>query len=140
MKSVKIPILMGSPIPQYKTPKSAGCDLAVLEDVVVRPNQTVRCRTNVRIAVPDGYFGFVKERGSTADKCVIATAGIGDGDYRGEWFILLANIGEEVQFFKAGTRVANLIIIPFVQAEFVPTESLEETERGEGAFGSTGER
>ena len=131
-------------IPQRATSGSAGYDLyALLEHSVrVEPGKRACIPTGIAIALPSAdYAALVYARSGLATKHGIIPAncvGVIDSDYRGEVLVNLANIGDEAYEIAPFERVAQLIVTPVVLPELVETDVLDETERGEGGFGSTG--
>ena len=130
-------------IPTRGSKYAAGYDLyaCVDEDVVIAPHENVKIGTGLSIAVPEGYFGAIFARSGLAAKQNLRPAncvGVADSDYRGEYIVALHNDSDEERIIKSGERIAQLVIMPFLSAEFTETDTLDETERGEGGFGSTG--
>ena len=130
-------------LPTYGTEGAAGADLYALLDapVTIAPGATVLIHTGLAIAVPDGYAGLIYPRSGMASKKGLAPAnkvGVVDSDYRGEVMVALHNHGEVAQTVTDGERVAQLVIAPVLRVEFVECESLDDTARGAGGFGSTG--
>ena len=130
-------------IPTYGSPDAAGADLyaCISEPVAVLPGQTVKIPTGIAVAIPRGYMGLVFARSSLGTKRGLAPAnkvGVIDSDYRGEIFVFLLNHSSETQTVAPEERVAQLAIVPVRQETFEETDSLEETQRGQGGFGSTG--
>lgn len=133
----------GAIIPTYGTEFSAGADLYAYADapIIINPHQTVMVHTGIAMEIPVGYAGLVYARSGMAAKRSLAPAnkvGVIDSDYRGEIMVALHNHGEEAQTIENGERIAQLVITPFVTAEFFEADELDETVRGEGGFGSTG--
>jgi dUTP pyrophosphatase len=131
------------PLPQYETDGSAGMDLraAVGSELTIAPSETVRVPTGLSVAIPYGFEGQVRPRSGLAGKSKIIvpnSPGTIDSDYRGEVQILLTNLGQEPFIVDHGMRIAQLVIAPVVRAEWVETDELPSTERGEGGFGHTG--
>ena len=132
-------------IPSYGSEFAAGADLyaCIENDIQVKPHQTVVVPTGIAIELPLGYAGLIYARSGLATKKGLAPAnkvGVVDCDYRGEVKVALHNHSEEVQTVAVGERVAQLVIAPYLTAEFVEKEILSETVRGEGGFGSTGSK
>ena len=130
-------------LPEYATEESAGADLYATETATVLPGEKTLVHTGVAVARPTGYAGFIYARSGLATKRDLAPAnmvGVIDSDYRGELMVSLRNYGKEAQTVEKGERVAQLVIAPVVQASFTPVETLEDTARGEGGFGSTGRK
>jgi len=131
--------------PFRATSGSAGADLfARLEaDVTLESAERKLIPTGLIIEISEGYGGFVFPRSSLASKHGISLSncvGVIDSDYRGELKIAVINHSDESFIIKNGDRIAQLVIIPVCSAEFIEEDSLSETERGEGGFGSTGKK
>jgi dUTP pyrophosphatase len=142
---VRLPHNPDLPLPAYETDHAAGMDLraAVPDDepVTLRPGARAAVPTGLAFALPDGYEGQVRPRSGLAAKSGVTclnTPGTIDADYRGEVKVVLVNLGEEDVIIRRGDRIAQLIIAPVVQAQWAEVESLNETARGDGGFGSTG--
>ena len=132
-------------LPTYGSKFSAGADLyACLNgEIKIMPGDTVFIKTGIAVEIPEGNVGLVFARSGMACKRDIAPAnkvGVIDSDYRGEIMVALHNHGREVRNIEPGERIAQLVITPYIQAEFELCEDLEDTERGEGGFGSTGRK
>ena len=130
-------------LPKRGSIDSAGADLYACldEDLVIRPGETKFISIGIAAEIPSGYAGFVFARSGLASKSGIAPAnkvGVVDSDYRGEFFVALHNHSSEERVIKHGDRIAQLIIMPVVMADYIETDELSETERGGGGFGSTG--
>ncbi len=133
------------PLPQYATPQSAGMDLrANLEEpITLKPLERRLIPTGLHIALPAGYEAQVRPRSGLALKkgiTVLNSPGTIDADYRGEIGVLLINLSQDDFVVNDGERVAQMIIARHEQGEFVEVEVLDETERGEGGYGHTGEK
>lgn len=118
----------------------AGADLRAAEDYIIRPHTAELVDTGIRVAIPQGYFGMVVSRsGHGKHRISLANrVGIIDSDYRGNIMVRLENLGDTDFVIKRLDRVAQLIITPCLLPDFVLSEELDETERGENGFGSTG--
>lgn len=132
-------------IPTYGSAGSAGGDLYSAEenDITVAPGQTAFIGTGLAVEIPKGLVGLVYARSGLACKKGLAPAnkvGVIDSDYRGEIKVALYNHGKEPQTVAKGERIAQLVIAPFVFAEYEETDDLSDTARGEGGFGSTGRK
>ncbi|MFA9462841.1 MAG: dUTP diphosphatase [Velocimicrobium sp.] len=132
-------------IPTYGSEYAAGADLyACLEEaVVIEPGDTTFIKTGVAIEVPAGYAGLIYARSGLASKKGLAPAnkvGVVDADYRGEIIVALHNHSIVRAIVEPGERIAQMVITPFLTAEYMEVEELRETERGEGGFGSTGRK
>ena len=130
-------------LPVYATSLSAGMDLrANLENpIVIKPFQRILIPTGLFMALPEGYEAQVRPRSGLALKhgiTVLNTPGTIDADYRGEVGVILINLGQEDFVVNDGERVAQLVVAKYEQAELVPVDVLNETERGEGGFGHSG--
>lgn len=125
--------------PTYKSEGAAGCDLAAYQETCLPAKQVTSVSTEVRLAIPDGHFGFIKERSSIGKKGMWCVGGIIDSDYRGEIKVMIYNSNDHAIQIASEERIANLIIIPYKRADFNPTSYLPPTSRGDGGFGSTGQ-
>lgn len=129
-------------IPTYGTELSAGADLYNLADsVTIAPHSTVMVHTGIAVEIPVGYCGLVFARSGLASKRGLAPAnkvGVIDADYRGEVMVALHNHSDAPATIDGGERIAQLVIVPFLKAEFDLVDELSYTDRGAGGFGSTG--
>ena len=130
-------------MPSYGSEFAAGADLyACIEgEVTVAPHTTVMIPTGLALELPVGYAGRVYARSGLASKRNLAPAnkvGVVDCDYRGEVKVALHNHGETPQTVAVGERVAQLVVAPYITAEFTEADELSDTVRGAGGFGSTG--
>jgi dUTP pyrophosphatase len=131
------------PLPSYETEDSAGADLraAVDEPLTLRPGEKALVPTGLAIALSQGTEGQVRPRSGLAAKHAVTVAnapGTIDADYRGEVKVILINLGQEDFRIERGMRIAQLVVAPYLRAEFGEAEELPATLRGEGGFGSTG--
>lgn len=132
-------------LPTYGSPYAAGADLYALVDgeTVIMPHETKLIRTGLAMEIPEGYAGLIYARSGLASKRGLAPAnkvGVVDADYRGEVMVALHNHSDKEQKIEAGERIVQLVIAPFLKAEFDETDELSETVRGAGGFGSTGKK
>jgi dUTP pyrophosphatase len=141
----RLPHGEGLPLPAYETAHAAGMDLraAVPQDepLVLRPGSRFPVPTGLAFALPPGFEGQVRPRSGLAAKhgvTCLNSPGTVDADYRGEVKVILINHGEEDFTIRRGERIAQLVVAPVVQAAWDEVESLDETARGAGGFGSTG--
>ncbi|MCC4294168.1 MULTISPECIES: dUTP diphosphatase [Brevundimonas] len=142
---LRLPHAEGLPLPAYETAGSAGMDLraAVPEDqpLTLAPGRRALVPTGLKIALPLGYEAQVRARSGLALKhgiiCPNAPGTI-DSDYRGECGVILANIGDEDFVIRRGERIAQLVIAKHERADWIEVETLDDTARGAGGFGSTG--
>ena len=142
---INLPVINKSnnPLPKYQTEQSAGVDLCAFlsSDLVLKPNDRKLIGTGLHIALPDGYEAQIRPRSGLAFKhgiTIINSPGTIDADYRGEIKIALINHSNKDFVIKNGDRIAQMIISKYEQISFSLTESLDETERGEGGYGHTG--
>ena len=130
-------------IPEYATEGSVGFDFHAVKDVVVRPGVTLLIPTGLAVEVPEGCELQVRPRSGMSLKTgalIKNSPGTIDSDYRGEIRVIMANIGHEYLRIKKGDRIAQGVLAPVIQAvEIIDVEELNETDRGEGGFGSTGD-
>lgn len=126
-------------LPTYAHSTDAGMDLYTMEDIVIPPGEHRLIKTGIAIAVPEGYVALVWDKGGVGNKRHLKTVGgVFDTDYRGEYLIGLYNFGTEPQSFSTGDKIAQLLIQKVEHPTLIEVEELDETPRGEGAFGSTG--
>lgn len=142
---MQIPVINRShhPLPCYATPLSAGMDLRANIDspIVVEPLQRTLVPTGLFIALPPGFEAQVRPRSGLALKhglTVLNAPGTIDADYRGEICVILINLSDEPFTINDGERIAQMVVARHEQAEWLPAEVLDETERGEGGFGHSG--
>ncbi|MEZ4798938.1 MAG: dUTP diphosphatase [Flavobacteriales bacterium] len=133
------------PLPQYETKHSAGMDLRanIEEALTLQPMQRMLIPTGLFIALEENTEAQIRPRSGMAYKqglTVLNSPGTIDADYRGEIKVLLVNLSGEPQTIQPGDRVAQMIVASYVRVDWVETEELGETMRGEGGFGSTGKQ
>jgi len=130
-------------IPTRGSSAAAGYDLYACldEPVVIEPHTTVKIGTGITAALPDGYFaacfarsGLASRQGLRPANCV----GVVDSDYRGEYIVALYNDSDESRTVTDGDRIAQLVVMPYLAVDFETVDTLSDTERGAGGFGSTG--
>lgn len=135
-------LITAETIPTYSHPGDAGADLSSAEELILQPGQRATVATGVSIALPAGFVAFVVPRSGLAAKhgiTVVNSPGTVDAGYRGELKVTLLNTDPSEPFtINKGDRIAQMIVMPVVQARFIPVEKLPESERGESGFGSTG--
>jgi len=132
-------------IPTYGTEFSAGADLyaCIKEAILINPGETVVIHTGIALEVPAGYAGLVYARSGLASKKGLAPAnkvGVIDADYRGEIMVALHNHSQKPAKVEKDERIAQMVITPFLAADFFEVDELSETLRGSGGFGSTGKK
>ena len=131
------------PLPAYETEHAAGLDLraALAEPLTLQPGQRALVSTGLRLALPAGYEGQVRPRSGLAVRhglTLLNSPGTIDADYRGVVQVVVINLGQEPVTLQRGDRLAQLILAPVTRAVLVPVETLDDTSRGAGGFGSTG--
>jgi dUTP pyrophosphatase len=131
------------PLPQYATDQSAGVDLmaAIDDHIIIGPMERQLIPAGIAIALPEGYEAQIRPRSGLAFKhgiTLVNSPGTIDADYRGEIKVLLINLGSEPFTVARGMRVAQMVIAPVSQAGWQKVETLEDTRRSTGGFGSTG--
>jgi dUTP pyrophosphatase len=137
----RLPHGEGLPIPARASEHAAGLDVVAAEDVTLAPGERHAVATGFALAIPHGYEVQVRPRSGLALKHGITclnTPGTIDSDYRGEVKVILANLGNALFEVRRGERIAQLVPAPVLKAEFRDVETLSETSRGVGGFGSTG--
>ena len=132
-------------LPERGSAYAAGYDLFadLKEAVEIAPKQTLMINTGVAMEIPTGFAGLIYARSGIASKRGLAPAnkvGVVDSDYRGEVMVALHNHSSIAQTIENGERIAQLVIAPYVVADFVVSDELDDTERGAGGFGSTGKK
>ena len=131
--------------PTYGTEYSAGADLYALLDeaIEIQPHATKLVKTGISVEIPEGYCGLIFARSGISSKRGLAPAnkvGVIDADYRGEVMVALHNHSNATQEVLPGERIAQLVVAPYITAEFDVVQELSQTVRGEGGFGSTGRK
>ena len=133
-------------VPSYGTEFSAGADIYALLDknsVTINPGETYLVHTGIAIEIPKGYAGFVFARSGLSTKKGLAPAnkvGVIDCDYRGEIMTPLYNQSSKPQTIENGERIAQIVFMPYIKADFQCAQNLDESDRSTGGFGSTGEK
>ena len=132
-------------IPTYGSEFAAGADLyaAIDEAATIEAGETKLIPTGIALEIPVGFAGLIYARSGLAAKRHLAPAnkvGVVDADYRGEVMVALHNHGNQAQTLEPSERIAQMVIAPFITANFILTDELEDTVRGEGGFGSTGRK
>ena len=130
-------------IPTRGSEYAAGYDLyaCIEKPVTIMPHTSEKIGTGLSVAIPNGYFGAIFARSGLAAKEGLRPAncvGVADSDYRGEYMVVMHNDTDEVRIISPDERIAQLVIMPFSEAEFEEKDELSKTERGAGGFGSTG--
>ena len=131
--------------PKYKTDGSSGLDLSAFLDkeVVIKPNSSELIPTGLQVAIPEELEIQIRPRSGLAAKesiGVLNSPGTIDSDYRGELKIILFNHGDKDFIINTGDRIAQMVLVPILKMEFEEVDSLPNTVRGQGGFGSTGKK
>ena len=146
MEKIKIKLLREtSKAPVYSSGTAAGADIFadIEKEIEIKAKETVFIPSGFAVEIPSGFAGFVYPRSGLSSKRGLAPAnkvGVIDSDYRGEVTVALHNHGTQTQVITPGERIAQLVIMPCVFANFIESEYLDETQRGDGGFGSTGKK
>lgn len=140
---VPLTVLDEELIPVYATSSASGCDAKanLTAPLTIEPGQSAIVPTGLKVAIPEGYEIQVRPRSGFAAKhalTVLNTPGTIDADFRGEICVILINHGKEPFVITPKMRIAQLVLAPVVQAEFIREDLLSTTQRGEGGFGHTG--
>ena len=144
MSEIRLVVKKGATLPSYQSRGAAGADCAAYlpeGDLIIPPGEARLVPTGLFLQIPDGYEVQVRPRSGLALKnaiTVLNTPGTIDSDYRGEVGIILINHSKKDFIVHNGDRIAQLVFAPVVQAAFIPVDTLDESERGRGGFGSTG--
>ena len=130
-------------VPTYGTAYAAGADLRAVCDgeITIASGETVLVHTGIAVEIPEGLVGLIYARSGLASKRGLAPAncvGVIDSDYRGELMVALHNHSKAPQVIEHGERIAQFVLAPYICAVFTETDSLTDTDRGAGGFGSTG--
>lgn len=130
-------------LPVRGSEQAAGYDLCadIVEQLEIAPGETAKVTTGLAFAIPEGYFGGIFARSGLSTKKGLRPAnctGVVDSDYRGPVIVALHNDSTQTRVIEPGERIAQLILLPYLAAEFDEVEELDETDRGCGGFGSTG--
>lgn len=143
----RLPHSEGIELPSYGTAGAAGMDLRAAvpegEGLVIQPGARALVPTGLTIAIPAGYEAQVRPRSGLALKhgvTCLNSPGTIDSDYRGEVGVILANLGPEAFTIRRGDRIAQMVVAAYASVAWAETNSLDETRRGAGGFGSTGQR
>ena len=135
---LKIKLFDGGIMPTKAHPSDAGLDLSTNCRFELDPGDIGAVYLGISVEIEDGWCAIVKERSGLARLGVHVLGGVMDSSYRGQWVVLLANTGSEPLTFEPGDRIAQAIFVPVPELEIEQVDSLSESERGDGGFGSTG--
>lgn len=135
---MKVVLDKGAFMPEYAHEADAGADLKSPIDAILNGGDSVVIDTGVHIAIPNGFVGFLKSKSGLNVKSGILSEGVIDAGYTGSIRVKLYNHSREPFFIHKGQKISQLVILPFLHADFERVDALDETERGNGGFGSTG--
>ena len=141
MINVKVSTDNGVKLPEYKTSGAAGCDVHARSSAVIEPGKWAIVPTGLKVAIPDGYEIQIRPRSGLAmakGVTVLNSPGTIDSDYRGFIGVMLINHGVEYFMVEKGDRIAQLVLCPVEQIQWEVVDTLDDTDRGSGGFGSTG--
>lgn len=127
-------------MPFYPHPGDVGMDLYSMETVTIKPMEHYRFFHGFAMEFPEGNAGIIMDKSSISKAGLIHMGGVFDAGYRGEYNTHLVNLGSESYTVEEGDKVSQLVIVPVVIAEIEETDTLSESSRGMGAFGSTGKK
>lgn len=145
LKIKRLPHALNLELPSYVTPQSAGMDLraALTQPVVIKPGERTLIPTGLIFEIPEGFEIQVRPRSGLAIRngiTMLNTPGTIDSDYRGEVKMIVINLGKEDFIVEHGDRIAQCVVAPVVQLSIQEVDSVSETPRGTGGFGSTGKK
>ena len=135
---MRIKLDKGAIAPTRAHPYDAGLDLYSRDSCTLWPNDSAKFDTGVHVEIPEGYVGFVKSKSGLMVNHQIVTDGTIDSHYTGSITVKMFNHGKTAYRVHAGDKIAQLVIVPCLLPELELVDSLEETDRGDGGFGSTG--
>lgn len=135
---IKVVLDDGAFMPRRVHELDAGYDLFSCEDAIIHPNSGGIFDTGVHIAIPEGYVGFLKSKSGLNVKHSIQSEGVIDAGYTGSIHVKLFNHGTKAVEISRGQKISQLVLLPIITPELKIVNSLEDTERGNGGFGSTG--
>lgn len=135
---MKIKLDPGAYMPEYAHSTDAGADLKSPIDAILNGGDSVVIDTGVHIAIPAGFVGFLKSKSGLNVKSGILSEGVIDSGYTGSIRVKLYNHSKKPFSIHKGQKISQLVILPFLHADFERVDALDETERGNGGFGSTG--
>ena len=126
-------------IPVFGHPGDAGMDLFAVVDRDLGPGQVFAVPTGIQVAIPAGFVGLIWDKSGISLKGVHRLAGVVDAGYRGEVQVVMINLGEGTFPIRKGMKIAQMLIQPVAAVAVIDSDSLDDTPRGEGGFGSTGQ-
>lgn len=135
---LKVVLDPGAVLPTRAHPTDAGLDLYAKNNAVIRPGTWAQFDTGVHVAIPEGYVGMVTSKSGLMSKEGLTSRGTIDCGYTGSIRVVLFNHGTKKAIIKKGQKISQLVVLPIITPELEVVDSLEDTERGSGGFGSTG--
>jgi dUTP pyrophosphatase len=126
-------------LPLFSHKGDAGMDLFSVVDDVIQAGEVKPVPTGIQMAIPEGYVGLIWDKSGISLRAVHRLAGVVDAGYRGEVRVVMANLGKEPFSIKKGMKIAQMLIQPVETVDIVEADELDETSRGQGGFGSTGQ-
>jgi dUTP pyrophosphatase len=126
-------------LPLFSHKGDAGMDLFSVVDDVIQAGEVKPVPTGIQMAIPEGYVGLIWDKSGISLRAVHRLAGVVDAGYRGEVRVVMANLGKEPFQIKKGMKIAQMLIQPVETVDIVEADELDETSRGQGGFGSTGQ-
>jgi dUTP pyrophosphatase len=125
-------------VPSYANPGDAGMDIYSVEDLILPPKHRAKIKTGISIELPKGYVSLVWDKSGVGSKGIKVLGGVLDSGYRGEYIIMLVNLSSENFEIKKGQKVAQILIQKVESPKIKVVDSLTDSERGAGGFGSSG--
>ncbi|MBQ3890682.1 MAG: dUTP diphosphatase [Lachnospiraceae bacterium] len=136
--NIKVVLDEGAFMPDKAHREDAGFDLRVPEKITIEPHGSIVVDTKVHMAIPAGYVGFIKSKSGLNVKCGLRAEGVIDAGYTGPIVVKMYNDTDNAHTFERGDKLTQLVILPIPMVELTLADSLEETARGDGGFGSSG--
>jgi len=127
-------------LPKYHHPGDVGLDLYAMEDIVILPGEHAGIWHGFALEFPEGYAAIIKDKSSISKTGLHTMGGVFDAGYRGEYNTHLVNLSDKPYTIEAGDKVSQLVIFPVALVEVEETDTLSESVRGQGSFGSTGKK
>lgn len=135
---MKVMLDPGATMPTRAHSTDAGLDIYSREDVVIKPGESHKFDTGIHMEIPAGYVGMLKSKSGLNVKHGITSEGVIDSGYTGSIVVKLYNLGKFPVYIQKGQKISQLVIMPIITPDLEKVDSLEDTERGNGGFGSTG--
>ena len=138
MVEIKVMLDEGAKMPTKAHESDAGYDIYAPEAFGIAPKGSWTIATGVHMLIPDGYVGMIKSKSGLNVKHGLRCEGVVDAGYTGGIIVKMYNDSNTVHLFNAGDKITQIVVLPIPETELVPVDSLEETERGDNGFGSSG--